>query len=213
MRRHSDGRKLMNRVRDDTSASLLEAAHRLLYSDGPDALTIRRIANEAGMSTMNVYSRFGGKDGVIDEIYADGHRRLGRALSAIPVTDDVFADLMNVADEYRTFAKAYSAYYGVMFRSTVPGFQPRDDTRTEALLALGSLVERIRQGQRNDSIDPEHDAETVAAWLWGTCHGLVSFELDNAGGTAVSWSDVWEMGLRTSIQSLRHVSADTPTGV
>ena len=45
--------------------------------EGPGALTVRRIAAAAGMSTMNVYSRFGGKDGVLDELFVDGFRRLG----------------------------------------------------------------------------------------------------------------------------------------
>ena len=66
----------MNRAQDETSDALLAAAHHLLSTVGAEALTVRRIANEAGMSTMNVYSRFGGKDGVIDELYADGYRRL-----------------------------------------------------------------------------------------------------------------------------------------
>ena len=34
--------------------------------EGAAALTVRRIANEAGGSTMGIYSRFGGKDGVVD---------------------------------------------------------------------------------------------------------------------------------------------------
>jgi AcrR family transcriptional regulator len=198
----------MNRIQDETSVSLLEAAHRLLYADGPDALTVRRIASEAGMSTMNVYSRFGGKDGVIEEIYADGHRRLGAALSAVAVTDNVFDDLMNVADEYRSFAKAHSAYYGVMFRSTVPGFRPSDETRAEALLALVSLGSRISAGQQSGCIDSKHNPEVVAAWLWAMCHGLVSFELDSAGGEAVGWADVWAMGLRASIQSLQSATSN-----
>ena len=79
----------MNRHYDGTSEALLTAAHRLLAEDGPEALTVRRIAGEAGMSTMNVYSRFGGKDGVIDELYADGYRRLVADIDAVPSTDDV----------------------------------------------------------------------------------------------------------------------------
>ena len=60
---------------DQTSRALLDAAHRLLADHGSEALTVRRIATEAGMSTMNVYSRFGGKDGVIDELFIDGFER------------------------------------------------------------------------------------------------------------------------------------------
>ena len=60
-----------------TREALLAAAHDLLATEGPAALTVRRIAAAAGMSTMNVYSRFGGKDGVLDELFIDGFRRLG----------------------------------------------------------------------------------------------------------------------------------------
>ena len=41
----------MNRVHDETSEALLAAAHRLLAGEGPDALTVRRIATEAGIAT------------------------------------------------------------------------------------------------------------------------------------------------------------------
>ena len=68
--------------------ALLTAAHDLSASDGPTALTVRRIAGAAGVSTMNVYSRFGGKDGVLDELFAEGFRRLGERMERHPSTDD-----------------------------------------------------------------------------------------------------------------------------
>ena len=69
---------------DDARQALLAAAHDLLGHEGPAALTVRRIAAAAGMSTMNVYSRFGGKDGVLDELFVDGFRRLGEPMDATP---------------------------------------------------------------------------------------------------------------------------------
>src|SRR4051794_4316776 len=72
----------------DTREALLAAAHDLLATEGPGALTVRRIAAAAGMSTMNVYSRFGGKDGVLDELFVDGFRRLGETMRASPQSDD-----------------------------------------------------------------------------------------------------------------------------
>ena len=91
----------MIRSQDETSEALLAAAHRLLATTGPESLTRCRIATEAGMSTMNVDSRFGGKDGVIDELYADGYRRLMGALDSVPTTDDIPGDLIRVAHAYR----------------------------------------------------------------------------------------------------------------
>ena len=69
---------------DQTGRALLTAAHDLLANEGPTALTVRRIAAAAGVSTMNVYSRFGGKDGVLDELFAEGFRRLGERMEATP---------------------------------------------------------------------------------------------------------------------------------
>ena len=66
----------------DTRASLLHAASTLLAAEGPEALTVRRIAAEAGVSTMGVYSRFGGKEGVIDALLRDGFQALADAMAA-----------------------------------------------------------------------------------------------------------------------------------
>lgn len=198
----------MNRLQDGTSEALLSAAHRLLAEDGPEALTVRRIAGEAGMSTMNVYSRFGGKDGVIDELYADGYRRLGAAIDEVPETDDVPADLMVIAETYRAFAKANPTYYGIMFRSAVPGYSPSPESTSVAISALSRMVGRVKRGQElGQIVSPDgDDAQEIAAWLWATCHGIVSLELDGIADEFVSWEAVFENGMRTAIRGLRPAS-------
>ena len=42
-----------------TAAALLEAAESVVQSDGVDALSVRRVADEVGTSTRAVYSLFG----------------------------------------------------------------------------------------------------------------------------------------------------------
>lgn len=201
----------MNRSHDETSEALLTAAHRLLDEVGPEGLTVRRIATEAGMSTMNVYSRFGGKDGVVDELYADGYRRLGAAIDAVPATDSIVDDLVAVAQAYRSFALANPAYYGIMFRSTVPTFEPSPESVEVAFTALASFVERIVAGQERgdlavvDSFPPIE----IAAWLWATCHGLVSLELDGVGREQIEWPTVFENGMRRTISVLHPVASRT----
>ena len=62
--------------------SILEASLALLASGGPQALRVRDIAEAAGCTTMTVYSRFGGKDGIVEALYVDGFTRFTEALSA-----------------------------------------------------------------------------------------------------------------------------------
>ena len=83
---------------DVTGQALLTAARDLLASESPTALTVRRIAAAAGVGTMNVYSRFGGKDGVLDELFGDGLRRLDEQMAAAPSTTDPLADLASRVD-------------------------------------------------------------------------------------------------------------------
>ena len=59
---------------------LLDAASRLLEAEGPDALTVRRIAAAAGCSTTVLYTLFGGKAGVAEGLWREGFERLRQAL-------------------------------------------------------------------------------------------------------------------------------------
>ncbi len=188
-----------------TSESLIAAAHRLLGEIGPEALTVRRIATEASMSTMNVYSRFGGKDGVIDELYAHGYRLLFDSLEAVPETADTAADLLAIAAAYRAFAIESPMYYEIMFGK----FEPSEQSIETALDGLAHLVGRIERGVANGSLrlPDELDPASTTAWLWATCHGLISLELGNIAVETIDWSGLYAAAIRTALASL------SPAGV
>ena len=190
----------MARVHDETSTALLDAAHRLLAADGPEALTVRRIATEAGMSTMNVYSRFGGKDGVLDEIYRVGFERLFAAVDAVPEADDGIADLMAIATSYRGFALEHPEYYAIMFGD----FTPSPETVSFALEGLAGLVGRVERDLAKAELHPadDFDPTTTTAWLWATCHGLVSLEVGAIGTEVLDWRHIFDAGIRTSLAGL-----------
>jgi len=202
----------MNRTHDETSETLLAAAHRLLVDMGPESLTVRRIATEAGMSTMNVYSRFGGKDGVIDELYADGYRRLVADVKAVPVTDNILGDIDRVAQTYRDFALQNPTYYRIMFRLSAHGFEPSQESAGLGVEGISSLIGRVRAGQDDGTIADADtdDCDEIAGWLWATCHGLVSLELDGVGDERLDWPTVFEKGMRRSINALRPAQQQVP---
>ncbi|HUF98779.1 MAG TPA: TetR/AcrR family transcriptional regulator [Ilumatobacter sp.] len=195
----------MNPQHDETSVALIKAAHAILESSGPEALTVRRIAAEAGMSTMNVYSRFDGKTGVIDELYADGYRRLAAALQAVPTTSSIPRDVVLVLHTYRQFAIDNRTYYRIMFRtSAVNGFVPSPDSTTIAFTCLSSLCVRVELAQARGDFATYSDwaAEEIAAWLWATAHGLVSLEMYDEANQTVSWRRIYERGIETAVRGL-----------
>jgi AcrR family transcriptional regulator len=194
----------MNAVRgDDTRGALLAAAHDLLATEGPGALTVRRIAAAAGVSTMNVYSRFGGKDGVLDELFVDGFRRLTAKMQTSPSSNDPLADLRQCGACYRQFALENPTYYSLMFDRVVPDFEPSDHATATALASLGELAIRVRRAMDADRLRPG-DPFTVAAALWACEHGLVSLELrmGDEHGDPFDWDAIAPLAVEAMLRGL-----------
>jgi AcrR family transcriptional regulator len=186
---------------DAVGVTLLRAASDVLATDGPSALTVRRIANQAGVSTMKVYSRFGGKDGVIDHLFIEGFRRLYDAVDEAPTTDDPLADLRSCGANYRRFALANPTYYSIMFDRVVADYVPSAAALEQAGATLQQLADRVSRAMRAGALAPD-DPMTTAASLWSTCHGLVSLELKDAKPDDIDWAHVFESTTAALVRGL-----------
>ncbi len=176
---------------------MVEAACRLLSTEGPEALTTRRIAAEAGTTTMTLYARFGDKDGVEQAVIVEGFTRLKAALErAAKRSKEPVQGVIAVARAYRRFAKDNPAFYAAMFQRAGRAVLPTAESHrlgTETFDVLAGVVQRaIDAGFVHD------DADVVARRVWAMCHGTVSFELVGLGATPTT-SDAYFDG---SIQSV-----------
>ena len=165
---------------DGVEQALLAAAARLLTEEGPEALSVRRVAAEAGVSAMGVYSRFGGKQGLVEALFLDGFARLQQVLAAVPRTGDPVEDLLEGSRRYRRFALESPAAYAVMFSRAIPEFVPSAPCKLDAAGAFGVLVDAVRRGIDAGALRPG-DPVDIAEGIWATCHGLVSLELAGMG--------------------------------
>ena len=155
-----------------TRETLLDAALRLLEQRGPGFLRIRDLAEAAEQSTMGVYTHFGSKQGLLEQLYLHGFRRLEERLSSVPSAGQGRQELLAFALAYRAFALDNEALYGLMFERATPDFIPSDASRLAGLATFEMLATRVA-AWRPDFIDPAADAHLV----WATMHGLVSIEL------------------------------------
>jgi AcrR family transcriptional regulator len=152
--------------------TLLGAALRLLEERGPGALRIRDLAEAVGKSTMGVYTHFGSKQGLLEQLYLHGFSRLEDQLNTVPSAGNGQRGLLGFALAYRAFALDNEALYGLMFERGTPDFIPSDDSRMAGLATFEMLAARIAEW-RPDLTDPARDAHL----FWATMHGLVSIEL------------------------------------
>jgi AcrR family transcriptional regulator len=155
-----------------TRGTLLDAALRLLEERGPGALRIRDLAEAADQSTMGVYTHFGSKQGLLEQLYLHGFRRLEERLSSVPSAGQGPQELLSFALAYRAFALDNEALYGLMFERATPDFVPSDASRLAGLATFEMLVARVADW-RPDLSDPAADSHLI----WATMHGLVTIEL------------------------------------
>jgi AcrR family transcriptional regulator len=185
---------------DPQRAALLKAATSLLAEAGPEALTVRRIAARAQCSTMGVYSRFGGKDGIVDALFQEGFDRLGAALDAAPSDLDPADALVEGCRAYRRVALAHPTSYLIMFERAVPDFWPSPTAVEHALAAHGRLVAAMERAVKAGVV--AGPAGPAAHALWALCHGLVSLQLH---GMSVDVDDdqAFEASVRALVAALR----------
>jgi AcrR family transcriptional regulator len=185
---------------DDVGTTLLEAASSILAADGAAALTVRRIAADAGMSTMNVYSRFGSKQGVVEHLFLRGFALLAEAMTDVPHSDDPLADLRACGLAYRRFALTHQTLYSVMFHGAVPDYEPSPLAYQTGAATLQELADRIQRAMDAGMLRCT-DAGHAAAIVWSTCHGVLSLEMKKST-MRIDWESVYRDACENVVRGL-----------
>jgi AcrR family transcriptional regulator len=185
-------------ARDATRQRILDQASRLLSEDGPHALSMRKLAERVGASTIVLYTYFANKQDILDNLYREGFLRLQRDLEAVPAQARPMEQVMALGRAYRRSAVANATYYQIMFSQCVPGFTPSAQSlqaSRQCLTVLSAAVQRCA-----DAGQPlAHGVHDTTQVLWGTLHGLISLELfGHLGGLSAG-----EVRLEQAMQSLR----------
>jgi AcrR family transcriptional regulator len=170
-------------------AALVKAALELLESEGPNALSMRRLATQIGSSYQVVYTLFGGKTGLLDALFREGFLRLARACEITDASDGEDGDeaktgpLVACAVAYRRFALAHRELYALMFGQAISGFAPDAESRRIAREAFGVVRRAARSALgasgSGTTHPPAHAVEALARAGWASTHGHVALELDS----------------------------------
>lgn len=154
---------------------IVEVAARLLVESGPHALSVRRVAQDAGTSTQGIYTEFGGKAGLVEALYREGWQRLTRALEDVPAAGDAVEQVVRLGEAYRRCARENPHFYALMVGEPIPGFAPSEAVRRSARSSMRILLDAVRAAL--DARGRRGDPERIAHLLWASGHGLVDLGL------------------------------------
>ncbi|MGI5348975.1 TetR/AcrR family transcriptional regulator [Streptomyces sp. CA-250714] len=158
----------MARTKDPAVRSLLlDRAAQMLRTRQP--VTLRTLVAGTGVSTMAVYTYFGGMDGLWKALRQEGFIRLTAKLTAVEMSADPVRDLAALGAAYLSNALESPDLYRVMFDA---GFALEDtDTADET---LHCLVRAIERAQTSGRFRAEVDPLELATQSWTIGHGLAS---------------------------------------
>ena len=171
-------------VSNDVPERLVQATIKLLAEQGPSAIKARTVAAATGLSTMVVYSHFGGVPELVRAVVDHGFRELDRAFSDLPSTEDPITDLYAIALTMRQLARTNPHLFDLMFglstRATyrpMPARDMRRSGRSPAFqAAYAHVIDACTRLVASGRIGPM-DPAVVAAVLWSAMYGYITLEL------------------------------------
>jgi AcrR family transcriptional regulator len=151
-----------------TTADVLEAGARVIANDGPDALTMDRLASETGLSRATLYRLCGGREAILDalarqgadvgdrtetraRIIAGAREVFGRdGFDAAKIEDIAAAANVGTATVYRHFGDKDGLIAAFLEeiapRRAARSIQPTADVRAD----LERFAEQLLRGARDD---------------------------------------------------------------
>lgn len=164
-------------------AEILEAAERIFVADGYEGATIRKIADEVGVSSTALYMHFRDKDEILHEIC------FGAMEALLQQNSDIAARPIDAVTRVRLMLEAYVRMglehpnaYRLVFCAPVRE-APRDKESATAEIGAqcyarySGVVREIAASGRLRA----GDADSASQALWAACHGLVALMITRPG--------------------------------
>jgi len=118
-----------DRVRAATAGEIKQTARRILVAEGPEAVSLRAIAREMGMTAPALYRYFSSREDLVRHVCGDIFTEIAtdvRAASARAAQEsggDVTAKLIAACREFRHWALTHREEFGLLFGTPLPGLE------------------------------------------------------------------------------------------
>jgi AcrR family transcriptional regulator len=118
-----------DRLRAATVREITETARRILVEEGPEAVTLRAIAREMGMTAPALYRYFGSHGELlrhlVGELFNELTGELTAALKRVP-EGDMSGKFLTASRRFRTWALAHPREYALLFGAPVRGIDDQE---------------------------------------------------------------------------------------
>ena len=163
----------------DLKNALIKAGVDILAKEGVAGLSLRKVAQKAGVSHTAPYAHFTDKQALIAAISTEGFRMLYEQLTAVRLKylDDPRRQLVEAAWAYVQFAQNEPAHFRVAFSSAVEHEKDYPALLEMIRKSYGEVVGVTQACQVSGLLRPG-PADVLAVSVWSIVHGFASLLIE-----------------------------------
>ncbi|GAP21433.1 TetR/AcrR family transcriptional regulator [Leptolinea tardivitalis] len=163
----------------DLKNALIKAGIEILSSDGVGGLSLRKVAQRAGVSHSAPYAHFADKQALIAAISTEGYRRLYERLLSVNrnYSGDPLRQLVEAAWVYTRFALDDPAHFKITLSGIIEKEKDYPAFVEMSQRSFSVVAEIVRACQQEGILEPG-DTDAVAVSVWSLVHGFVSLLLE-----------------------------------
>jgi len=184
-----------------TSQRIYRCALRILEAEGPQAVSMRRVAEEAGITAMAIYHHFPSREALMSAVVDSEFERLVEFFTPPKRKLSFSTAMIHLMDGYINYALAHPRIFDYVFASRRPGARRfPGDFRARRSPTLNQLADIVREGMKTGKLKRDEVWE-IAMELWAHAHGYVA--LWRAGRFQLS-EDEFRKLVHRSLRRLLH---------
>jgi len=173
------GERRRERERERRRNEIIDAAEKLFLSKGYDDITMDDVAADADFAKGTLYVYFRSKESLFYAVVLRGVRRMHTMFAAAAKTETIGLDkIYSIGVAYYEFSKKYSEFFKLISYAESERFSCRDDENALELTKvsqnnLNIMLESIRMGQEDGSIESDLDPLMTAIFLMETTKAMI----------------------------------------
>ena len=163
----------------DLRRALLETATQLINEEGVDSVSMRKLAEAAGVSRTAAYHHFSSKQELLCAIAMDGFQRQMAAVDTAGGSEGFREQLSRFIRSYVEFSAQNPEYYELMLGGNIwRTGEATEELRNVGDVAFRNLRKQVAIWQEQGFIDADADNLRLTQVIWCGAHGISRFIID-----------------------------------
>ena len=157
-----------------TVERISQAALAILETEGPDAVSMRRIADAVGITPMAIYHHFRNREALLNSVTNQQFATFLSYIEKRPFRGSPEAQLISAMEAYIDYAFDQPRIFDYVFAQPRPGARRYpEDFRARRSPTLNPIADAVRAAMRAGLLRKD-DVWEVALELWAVTHGYVT---------------------------------------